>query len=79
MSKHAFDPLSLIVGLLFLLGGIPLLVSSSGFEFFDARWVFPAFLVVAGLIVIATSQFSNRSGDDDDGDDPFSYQDPISG
>jgi len=78
VKKHLFDPLSLIFGMLFLLGGIPLLVADSGFEFFRARWVFPAFLVVAGLIVLATSQISKRSSDEDS-EDPFSYQDPMSG
>ncbi len=78
MKKHEFDPLSLIFGLLFLLGGIPLLVSRAGFEFFDGRWVFPAFLIVAGLIVLATAQFSKRDSETDD-EDPFSYEDPLSG
>lgn len=76
MKKHSFDPLSLIFGLLFLLGGLPLLISESGFKFFNGRWVFPAFLVIAGVIVLVTAQFSSRD-DDEGGDDPFSYQDPL--
>ncbi len=76
MKKHSFDPLSLIFGLLFILGGLPLLISESGLEFFDGRWVFPAFLVLAGVIVLATAQFSGR--DDAGDDDPFSYKDPLS-
>ena len=78
MKKHQFDPLSLIFGLLFLLGGIPLLISDDGFDFFDGRWVFPAFLIVAGIIVLITAQFSKRDEDSDD-EDPFSYRDPQSG
>lgn len=77
MKKHRFDPLSLIFGLLFLLGGIPLLVSRSGLDFLDSNWVFPAFLVAAGVIVLATAQVSKRTGDEED--DPFRYQDPTSG
>ena len=73
MKKHEFDPLSLIFGLLFLLGGVPLIVSADGFAVFDAGWVLPTFLVVAGVIVFATSQFSRR---DNESEDPFSYEDP---
>lgn len=77
MKKHRFDPLSFIFGLLFLLGGLPLLISSSGLDFLDSSWVFPAFLVIAGVIVLTTAQFSKRTSDDED--DPFRYQDPTSG
>ena len=79
MKRHTFDALSFIFGLLFVLGGLPLLISESGFEFFDANWVFPAFLVAAGVIVLATAQFTKRDGEDDEAEDPFSYQDPYSG
>lgn len=78
MKRHSFDPVSLIFGMLFVLGGLPLLISDSGFEFFNGRWVFPAFLVVAGVIVLATAQFTKRD-DDGEAEDPFSYEDPWSG
>ncbi len=78
MKKHEFDPLSLIFGLLFILGGVPLLVSKSGFEFLDGRWVFPTFLIAAGVIVLITAQFS-RNDESDDSEDPFSHQDSMSG
>lgn len=61
MKKHSFDPVSFIFGVLFLLAGIPLIVSDSGFELFRQRWVFPAFLVAAGLVVLLTSQLTDRS------------------
>lgn len=77
MKKHRFDPLSLIFGLLFLLGGLPLLISTSGLDFLDSSWVFPAFLIAAGVIVLATAQFSKRQGNEEE--DPFSYEDPMSG
>ncbi|MDJ0664812.1 MAG: hypothetical protein QNJ75_09645 [Acidimicrobiia bacterium] len=79
MKRHRFDPLSFIFGMLFLLGGVPLLVSESGFSFFNADWMFPAFLVAAGVIVLATAQFTRRDRDEDTADDPFSYEDPWSG
>lgn len=77
MKRHPFDPLSFIFGMLFLLGGVPLLISDSGFTFLDGKWIFPGFLVLAGVVVLATAQFSKR--DDDETEDPFSYEDPWSG
>ena len=79
MKRHSFDPLSLIFGLLFVLGGLPLLITDSGLEFFDPNWVFPAFLVAAGVIVLATAQLTKRDDEEDAVEDPFSYQDPWSG
>ncbi len=76
MNRHELDPLSLVFGLLFLLGGLPLLISTSGLTFFEGRWVFPAFLVVAGVIVLATAQFSKRDEPEDQGS--FTYEDPYS-
>ena len=70
MKRHAFDPLSFIFGLLFVLVGLPLLLSESGIEFFEARWVFPAFLVVAGVVVLGTAQFSSND-DNETAEDPF--------
>jgi hypothetical protein len=75
VKKHPFDPLSFIFGALFLLAGLPLLVSESGFKFFEGRWVFPAFLVLAGVVVLATAQLSSKDASEDD-HDPFSYEDP---
>ena len=76
MKKHEFDPLSLIFGLLFMLGGIPVLVSDSGFEFLDGRWVLPAVLIAAGLIVLTTARVSANKEDDEESVDPFIYRDP---
>ena len=74
MKKHPFDPLSFIFGLLFLIAGLPLLLSDSGLEFFEARWVFPAFLVLSGVVVLATAQFSSPDDRETD-DDPFRHED----
>jgi hypothetical protein len=65
MKKHPFDSVSFIFGMLFLLGGLPLLVSDTGLHFFEYRWVFPTFLVIAGLVVLVTSQFTDRNHDED--------------
>lgn len=77
MKRHEFDPLSFIFGLLFMLAGFPLLVSESGLEIFEGRWVFPAFLVLAGVVVLATSQFTSNDEDETE-KDPFSYEDQSS-
>lgn len=71
MKKHDFDPVSFIFGALFLLGGIPMLVSNSAWDFFEQKWVFPAFLVVAGLVVLLTSQLSSRQAEADETEPPI--------
>lgn len=64
MKRHSLDPVSLIFGLLFLIGGVALVVSESGVEFFEARWVFPAFLVLSGVIVLLTGRLSSSAAND---------------
>lgn len=56
MKRHAFDPLSFVFGLLFLAVGLPLLFSDSGLKALEGRWVFPAFLIVAGGIVLTSAR-----------------------
>jgi branched-subunit amino acid permease len=56
MKRHDFDPLSFVFGLLFVAVGLPLLFSESGLAALEGRWVFPAFLIVAGAIVLATAR-----------------------
>jgi hypothetical protein len=60
MKSHPFDAVSFFFGALFLLGGIPLVVSDSGFDFLGYRWVFPAFLVTIGVVVLLTSQLTEK-------------------
>ena len=54
-------------------------IASGQFDFFNADWMFPAFLVAAGVVVLATAQFTRRDQDDEAVEDPFNYQDPWSG
>ena len=56
MKRHAFDPLSFVFGLLFVAVGVPLLFSESGLKALDGRWVFPAFLIIAGAIVLGSTR-----------------------
>jgi hypothetical protein len=70
--KHPFDAVSFFFGALFLLGGIPLIVSGSGLDFLGYRWVFPAFLVTVGVVVLLTAQFTEHHDQEDSGDgDPI--------
>lgn len=74
MKKHPFDSVSFIFGVLFLLAGVPLILSDSGFHVFEHKWVFPAFLVVAGLVVLLSSELTDQnhgeqSEDGEDGED----------
>ncbi len=66
MKHHSFDPVSFVFGLLFLGLGIPVLVSDSDFSFLDGTWMFPAFLVFAGVVVLITAQRSASPQDDPD-------------
>ncbi len=56
MKQHRFDPLAFVFGLLFLGVGLPLLFSESGLAAFEGRWLFPAFLIVAGGVMLATTR-----------------------
>jgi hypothetical protein len=61
MKRHEFDPLAFVFGLVFLGFGLPLLFSESGLSALDSRWIFPAFLIVAGAIILATTRKRQRS------------------
>jgi hypothetical protein len=56
MKRHDFDPVSFVFGLLFVAVGLPLMFSESGLAAFEGRWVFPAFLIIAGGIVLANAR-----------------------
>lgn len=70
MKQHSFDPVSFVFGVLFLLAGVPMLVSRSGFHLFEYKWVFPTFLVIAGLAVLVTAQLSDRRERDEQDNEP---------
>lgn len=64
MKRHDFDSLAFVFGLLFLGFGIPLLFSDSGLKALEGRWVFPAFLIIAGAIVLSTARKKQRAAED---------------
>lgn len=64
MKQHPFDPVAFVFGLLFVAVGVPLLFSESGLTALEGRWVFPAFLIVAGGIVLGSTRRRERAEED---------------
>jgi hypothetical protein len=64
MKQHPFDPVAFVFGLLFVAVGVPLLFSESGLTALEGRWVFPAFLIIAGGIVLGSTRRRERAEDD---------------
>lgn len=64
MKQHPFDPVAFVFGLLFVAVGVPLLFSESGLTALEGRWVFPAFLIVAGAIVLGSTRRRERAEED---------------
>ena len=60
MERHDLDPVSLIFGILFLGLASTALFDNIDLTPFEARWVWPALLIVAGALVLVSS--INRSG-----------------
>lgn len=56
MKKHPFDALSFVFGILFLGFGLPLLLSDSDLSGLNANWVFPTFLVFAGVVLLVSTR-----------------------
>ena len=56
MKRHPFDPVAFIFGMIFLAVGIPMAFSDSGLTLFEGRWVAPAVLIVAGVVVLLSTR-----------------------
>jgi hypothetical protein len=63
MKRHAFDPVAFIFGIVFLAVGIPMAFSDRGLTLFEGRWVAPAVLIVAGVVVLLSTR--GRQGQDE--------------
>lgn len=59
MTRHRFDPISFLFGLLFLGIGVTGLITGSGLSV-DGRWVWPALFLVGGLVVLAATMSRER-------------------
>ena len=60
MRAHRFEPLSLILGLLFAGGGLLVLTSSVDLWRIDWSWFWPVILTLSGVVIL----LSLRSGDE---------------
>ena len=55
MERHDLDPISLFFGIAFLGLASTGLFDDVDFTPVDGRWLWPALLIIAGLLVLATS------------------------
>lgn len=60
MKRHPFDPVAFIFGLIFLAVGIPMAFSDRGLTLFAGRWIAPAVLIVAGVVVLLSTRNKQR-------------------
>ena len=70
MQRHRFDPISCVFGLLFLGLGLTAVFSTEDIAFLEARWIWPALLVTAGLVIVGFTARRGR-GDDEPGPAPY--------
>ena len=70
MHPHPFDPVSFVFGLIFLGLGLTTVFSDEDIAFLEARWIWPALLVTAGLAIVG---FTARRGRGDEEPEP----DPV--
>ena len=53
MKRHRFDVVSFVFGIMFLGLGFTGIYGDEDITFLEARWVWPAMLVIAGLSIVA--------------------------
>ena len=53
MKRHRFDVVSFVFGIMFLGLGLTSIYGDEDITFLEARWVWPAMLVIAGLSIVA--------------------------
>jgi hypothetical protein len=61
MKRHEFDPVSFVFGLVFVGIGLTAALADEDVTFLEARWVWPALLVAAGLGVLGFSMRARRA------------------
>jgi hypothetical protein len=60
VKRHPFDPVAFIFGMIFLALGIPMAFSDRGLTLFEGRWVAPAVLIIAGVVVLVSTRSRQR-------------------
>lgn len=63
MKRHPFDPVAFIFGMIFLAVGVPMAFSDRGLTLFEGRWIAPAVLIIAGVVVLLSTR--SRQGQDE--------------
>lgn len=63
MSRHRFDALSLVFGLLFAALGVAALYDAIDFELLSLDWLWPAALIGSGIAVLLTLGSRQPTGD----------------
>ena len=71
MKRHPFDPVAFIFGLIFLAVGIPMAFSDRGLTLFEGRWIAPAVLIIAGVVVLLSTRARREQ------DEPILPEDSI--
>ena len=71
MKRHPFDPVAFIFGLIFLAVGIPMAFSDRGLTLFEGRWIAPAVLIIAGVVVLLSTRARRER------DEPIMPEDSI--
>jgi hypothetical protein len=62
MKRHVFDPISAFFGVVFLVAAAAVGIAEDRFFDIDARWLWPALLIVAGGFLVFSGT-SRRSGE----------------
>ena len=58
-ERHPLDIISLVFGVLFLGLAVPVLLLDTPLDI-DARWVLPAMVIIAGLLILGSSLLPKR-------------------
>jgi len=74
MERHRFDIVSFVFGIIFLGLGLTGMFVDEDITFLQARWIWPALLVVAGLAIVG---FTLRKDTPREGQEGSQY-DPVS-
>ena len=71
MKRHPFDPVAFIFGMIFLAVGIPMAFSDRGLTLFEGRWIAPAVLIIAGVVVLLSTRGRRQQDESDLPEEPF--------
>ena len=76
MQRHPFDVVSFLFGMFFVGAAAFALVVGDELSGFDGRWVWPAIIMLAGVVVLG-SALGRKGPQAELPDDPAELDDPI--